>query len=59
MVALFGSVNESTWEHLKLLFWAVTVYAVIEYFVYGKTLPDFLPVKVSSIIIGNSEYNKC
>jgi hypothetical protein len=51
-IALFGAVNESTWEHLKLLFWAVTVFAVIEYFAYGKTLPGLLPAKALSIVTG-------
>lgn len=30
-VAFFGSVNESTWEHLKFYFWAGCLWALIEY----------------------------
>ena len=29
--ALFGSVNESTWEHLKLFFWPGLVYALVQH----------------------------
>ena len=29
--ALFGSVNESTWEHLKLFFWPGLVCALVEH----------------------------
>lgn len=30
-VALFGAVNESVWEHLKLAFWPALTYALAEY----------------------------
>ena len=29
--ALFGSVNESTWEHLKLFFWPGLLYALVQH----------------------------
>lgn len=29
--ALFGSVNGSTWEHLKLFFWPGLVFALVEH----------------------------
>ena len=29
--ALFGSVNESTWEHLKLFFWPGLVYTLVQH----------------------------
>ena len=28
-IAPFSSVNESTWEHMKLLFWPMFLYAII------------------------------
>ncbi|NND04112.1 MAG: hypothetical protein HKN91_15125 [Acidimicrobiia bacterium] len=31
VAALFGSVNESTWEHLKLFFWPGLIYAVVQH----------------------------
>lgn len=31
IVALFGSVNESTWEHLKLFFWPGLVFALVQH----------------------------
>lgn len=52
MVGLIGAVNESTWEHLKLLFYPFLLVAVVEYFIYGKKLPNFLPVKVFSVVLG-------
>ena len=35
-VGLFTPINESIWEHLKLLFFPVLLFSVIEYFVRNK-----------------------
>ncbi len=32
LLGLFFSVNESTWEHLKLLFFPTIIYSLLEYF---------------------------
>lgn len=52
LTALFGAVNESTWEHLKLLFWPTLVFGIAEYFLYGRELDNFVPTKVVSILLG-------
>lgn len=52
IVGLFSAVNESTWEHLKLLFTPMFLFAVFEYFTYGKQIPNFIPVKFLSILLG-------
>jgi hypothetical protein len=52
IVAMFTPVNESVWEHLKLLFTPILFYSVIEYFTYGKKIANFVPIRVASIIIG-------
>jgi hypothetical protein len=41
LVALFGAVNESTWEHLKLAFWPTFFIAIVGYFKYGRKVPNF------------------
>ncbi|NCC66831.1 MAG: hypothetical protein EOM14_01365 [Clostridia bacterium] len=48
----FSSVNESTWEHVKLLLVPVILFTVIEYFAYGRHSPCFLPVKLISAVLG-------
>lgn len=50
--AVFGAVNESTWEHLKLIFWPMVVFGILEYFMYGRKAEGFLPIKVMSLLIG-------
>lgn len=35
-IGFFFPVNESTWEHLKLIFFPALIYSVIEYYVIKK-----------------------
>ena len=44
-VALFSPVNESVWEHLKLIFFPAFFFSVIEYFYIGKCYCSFLFIK--------------
>lgn len=50
--ALFSAVNESIWEHLKLLFYPMAAFALIEYFQWGKELPSFWCIKLIGILTG-------
>lgn len=49
-VASFSAVNESVWEHLKLLFFPMLLTTIIGYFYIGKKVPNFLCSKVLEII---------
>jgi hypothetical protein len=50
-IAPFSGVNESTWEHMKLLFWPTFVFALIQYvFFYERR--DFWCVKLRGILLG-------
>ena len=50
-VASFSAVNESVWEHLKLLFFPMLLTTIIGYFYIGKDLPDFLCSKTFGILV--------
>ena len=50
-VGIFSAVNESTWEHLKLLFFPMLITTIIGYFCLGKSIPDFLCVKTIGILV--------
>ena len=52
-VAPFSGVNESTWEHMKLLFWPMLVFAVVQSFFF-KERTDFWCVKLRGILLGLS-----
>lgn len=50
-IAPFSSVNESTFEHMKLLFWPMFIFAVIQSrFFYDRA--DFWCVKLRGILLG-------
>ena len=50
-VAPFSGVNESTWEHMKLLFWPMLIFAVIEG-LFFRDREDFWCIKLRGIILG-------
>lgn len=52
IVGMISPVNESTWEHLKLLFVPMFLFSMIEYFGVGKTYPNFIIVKSLGILFG-------
>ncbi|BCJ94617.1 hypothetical protein acsn021_21860 [Anaerocolumna cellulosilytica] len=52
LVAFFSPVNESVWEHLKLLFMPFLVFSFIEYFILCKKFKSFIPAKATGIVIG-------
>ena len=52
IVGVFGAVNESVWEHLKLLYVPMLLFGIAEYFLYGKKLPNFVQIRFLSILLG-------
>ena len=52
LAAPFCAVNESTWEHLKLLVTPMLFFTGIEYCMYGRYRSGFLPVRAISLLLG-------
>ena len=52
-IAPFSGVNESTWEHMKLLFWPMLVFAVVQSFFF-KGYKNFWCVKLRGTLLGLS-----
>ena len=50
-IAPFSGVNESTWEHMKLLFLPMFLYAVIQSFFF-KEINNFWCIKLKGILLG-------
>jgi len=50
-IAPFSGVNESTWEHMKLLFWPLFIYAAVQSFFFRERR-DFWCVKLRGILFG-------
>ena len=50
-IAPLSGVNESTWEHMKLLFWPMFFFAVVQSFFF-RDRADFWCVKLRGILLG-------
>jgi len=50
-VAPFSGVNESTWEHMKLLFWPMLLFAIVQRFLFRER-EEFWCVKLRGILLG-------
>ena len=50
-IAPFSGVNESTWEHMKLLFWPMFIFAIVQSFFF-KGYEGFWCVKLRGILLG-------
>lgn len=50
IIAIFSAINESTWEHLKLVFFPMLISLIIEHFYIGKNIRNFICSKALGII---------
>ena len=50
-IAPFAGVNESTFEHMKLLFWPMFIFAIVESFFFRER-KDFWCIKLRGILLG-------
>lgn len=50
-VATFSAVNESTWEHLKLLFFPMLIATIISMVYFKNSIPNLLCAKTVGILI--------
>ena len=50
-LAPFSAVNESTWEHMKLLFWPMLLFAIVESRPF-RDRRDFWCIKLKGILLG-------
>lgn len=54
IVAAFSAVNESTWEHMKLLFFPMFLFSVVEICFQGRNYPNFPAVRALSAALGTA-----
>ncbi|MCI8418157.1 MAG: hypothetical protein HFI33_11815 [Lachnospiraceae bacterium] len=52
VAGLFFPVNESVWEHMKLIFFPILFYTIYEVTVYLKLNPHFLSARLLGILAG-------
>ena len=51
VAGLFSAVNESTWEHMKLLFFPSFLYFLWEYKKYGSSSKDLLTARTLGLFV--------
>lgn len=52
IAALFSAVNESIWEHMKLMYYPMFLFALIESRFWGKKYRHFWCIKLVGILLG-------
>lgn len=52
IVGLFSPINESVWEHLKLLFYPMSLWIIYGYFKFGKSNPNYICASLIGLIAG-------
>ena len=52
VAGLFSAVNESTWEHMKLLFFPSFLYFLLEYQKYSSSSKDLLTARTLGLFCG-------
>ena len=51
-VGLFTSVSESTWEHMKLLFFPMVLYIIVQWILCGRSSSGYLPAMTKGLLLG-------
>lgn len=51
-IAPFSGVNESTWEHMKLLFWPLFIFALVEGAIWKEKPETFYCIKLKGALLG-------
>ncbi len=50
IVGMMSSVNESVWEHLKLGFWSMVLYSVVEYWFLRREIRQYFLAKALGLL---------
>ncbi len=52
VVGMFSAVNESVWEHLKLIAVPILLFAAAGFFTFGRKVPGFAPAYAAAALAG-------
>ena len=52
LIAAFCAVNESTWEHMKLLFFPLFLFSLVQFCLMGRNYPSLPAVRAVSTLTG-------
>lgn len=52
LIGMVAPINESVWEHLKLIFFPTVIYSVIEYFILNRKPENYIPASALGLFSG-------
>lgn len=52
LIGAFAAVNESVWEHMKLLFFPTFLFSGVQMSAIGRNYPNFLASRTISVLMG-------
>lgn len=52
IAAIFSAVNESIWEHMKLIYYPMLLFSLVEFRFWGKDHKQFWCIKLVGILLG-------
>lgn len=52
VAAIVSAVNESIWEHMKLIYYPMLLFAMVQFRFLGKDLKQFWCIKLIGILVG-------
>ena len=52
LAAAFSAVNESTWEHMKLLFVPFFLFTMVQFVTFAESLRNFFAAKAAALLLG-------
>lgn len=54
LIGTFSAINESTWEHLKLIFFPMLITTIIGHILYKDNFPNYICIKTKGILLALS-----
>ena len=52
IAGIFSAVNESIWEHMKLLYYPMVLFNMVQYRFWGRNTPSFWCTKLIGMLVG-------
>ena len=50
----FSATDESTWQHMKIMYFPMVIYGAVQWFFFKREYPGFALVKLVGIVVGLS-----
>ena len=50
----FSATDESTWQHMKIMYFPLVIYGAVQWFFFKRKYPGFALVKLVGIVVGLS-----